>query len=199
MQSDGVGRRERKKLETRRALVEAAQRLALERGPDQVTVEEIADAADVSVRTFFNYFPTKEDAVVGMDPSVLDAIEAAVIDRPSGEPPLEVLRNVLVPAGAEVERVADWWVRRVRLVREHPGLVARHLAGVLELERRLQRAIVARTGSADDDLYAAVVVSAAVGTFRMALVRWDACGRVSRLDDDLAQAFDLLATGLTRP
>jgi hypothetical protein len=130
---------------------------------------------------------------------VLGAIEAAVLERPADEPPLEVLRNVLVPPGADLEQIAEWWVRRVRLLREHPGLVARHLAGMLQLERRLYEAFVARTGAADDDLYCAVVVSAAVSTFRMALVRWDAVGRVTPLADDVARAFELLATGLTAP
>src|SRR5258708_2644444 len=77
-----VGGGERKRREPRRALIDAAQRLAGERGPDQVTVEEIADAADVSVRTFFNYFQAKEDAMVGMDPAMLDAVGAAVLERP---------------------------------------------------------------------------------------------------------------------
>src|SRR5688572_22541419 len=144
-----LGRRERKKQETRRALIEAAYRLAAERGPDGVTVEEIADAADVSVRTFFNYFPGKEDAMVGM--------AAAVLERPAGEAPLEVLRFVLAPPGADMTRMADWWTRRIELLRAHPSLVARHLAGMALLERRLTEAIVERTGAADDDLYPAVV------------------------------------------
>src|SRR5687768_8989636 len=72
-----VGRRERKKLETRRALAHAALHLAAEKGPDQVTIEEIADAADVSVRTFFNYFSSKEEAITNSwDPESLAGFTA---------------------------------------------------------------------------------------------------------------------------
>ena len=191
-----LGRRERKKQETRRALIEAAYRLASERGPDGVTVEEIADAADVSVRTFFNYFPGKEDAMVGMDPTVLDTVAVAVRERPTDEPPLEVLRYVLAPPGADMTRMADWWTRRIELLRAHPSLVARHLAGMALLERRLTEAIVERTGADDDDLYPAVVVAAAVAAFRLTLSRWDG---THALQTDLNRAFDLLAGGLGLP
>ena len=62
-----VGRRERKKQATRAALSGAAVRLSLEHGVEHVTVEQIADDADVSLRTFFNYFSSKEEAVVAGD------------------------------------------------------------------------------------------------------------------------------------
>src|SRR4051812_45271638 len=80
------GLRARKKLATRAALVAAAMRLAAERGPDAVTVEDIALAADVSPRTFFNYFATKEEAFVADDleraKSLLARLRAESVDAP---------------------------------------------------------------------------------------------------------------------
>ncbi len=90
------GRRERKKRETRAALAAAALRLALEKGPDHVTVEEISEAADVSVRTFFNYFPHKEHAILGRDPERPRACPAnGSRTAPAEESPLTTMRIVV--------------------------------------------------------------------------------------------------------
>src|SRR6476661_8617448 len=72
--------RERKKVETWTAIHEAASSLAQERGLEQATVEVVAEAAGVSPRTFFNYFPAKEDAVLGLREPVLEPGEAAKLE-----------------------------------------------------------------------------------------------------------------------
>ena len=64
-----------------------------ERGYSNVTVEEIAEAANVSPRTFFNYFPTKEAALFGADPELAEATREAIVHQSPGEPVVTVLRR----------------------------------------------------------------------------------------------------------
>ena len=88
------GLRERKKLATRHALHEAALHLVAAHGLDGVSVDDIAARADVSPRTFFNYFATKDDAVVGLDPAGPAEQAAALAGRPASESAVEALRAV---------------------------------------------------------------------------------------------------------
>ncbi|MBF6260291.1 TetR family transcriptional regulator [Nocardia farcinica] len=80
-----VGRRERKKAATRRAIADAALRLFLERGYDDVGIREIADAADVSTTTLFKHFPVKEALVFDADTDQQERLLAAVRERPAGQ------------------------------------------------------------------------------------------------------------------
>src|SRR3546814_16996562 len=80
--------RSRKKLATYRALAHAARELTAERGLEAVTVDDIAAAADVSPRTFFNYFSSKEQAIVGVAPAVLEDLAASLPERPRGARPI---------------------------------------------------------------------------------------------------------------
>src|ERR1700740_137578 len=91
-----VSLRERKKLGTRRLLRRGALDLIAERGMANVTVEDIAEAADVSPRTFFNYFPSKEAALFGSDPELIPVLRERVIHTAPGEPALEALRMIMV-------------------------------------------------------------------------------------------------------
>src|ERR1700728_290830 len=88
-----MGLRERKKTETRRAISAAALQLALVRGPNAVTVEEIAEAANVSPGTVFNYFGTKEAAILGTDPEWRSELIACIESRPADEPDLVAIRE----------------------------------------------------------------------------------------------------------
>jgi len=123
--------RERKKLATRRQLRAAALHLVAEHGMANVTVEDIAEAADVSPRTFFNYFPSKEAAVYGADPDRVAALRERVVNQAPGEPVLDALRMVMV---SEAQTVADElselggdptdWLRRMKEARTDPHLRA---------------------------------------------------------------------------
>ena len=88
-----LGRRERKKLRTRALIQREALRLFLAKGFEATTIEEIAEAADIALSTFFNYFPTKEDVVLqdDLDPVLLEAINM----EPAGLHPVAVLRKAI--------------------------------------------------------------------------------------------------------
>src|ERR687885_812084 len=92
MERPNEGLRERKKRAARQAIAATARRLFAERGFDAVTVAEVAAAADVSEKTVFNHFPTKEDlAFAGREEGIAQVV-AALADRPSGRSVLEVFR-----------------------------------------------------------------------------------------------------------
>ena len=87
------GLRERKKLAVRRALSSAAVRLAVERGLENVTIEDITAEADVSVRTFGNYFSSKYEAICALGTDRARRIGAELLARPASEPLWEALVN----------------------------------------------------------------------------------------------------------
>jgi AcrR family transcriptional regulator len=90
-----VGLRERNKLRRRQQITEAALRLFAARGFDGVTIEEIADAADVSRRTFFRYFARKEDVIVAWKQQMADELRAALAERADDESPLDAAHGAL--------------------------------------------------------------------------------------------------------
>ena len=103
--------RERKKAETRTALSQAVLRLALERGLDAVTADDIAAAANVSVRTFHNYFGTKEEALVAAWRSEFQVYVEALRDRPADEPILASLEHVFSGIASSVVDGGDGSLR----------------------------------------------------------------------------------------
>lgn len=194
---DDLGLRERKKVATRQAIADAALALALERGPGEVTVDDIAAAADVSPRTVFNYFATKEAAILGVDPQrrrdLLDRLAA----RPAGEPPLVAVREAMRPSDP-ASAVA--WRTRARLAREHPQLQSSYVAGLADLEDGLTEAITGRLGlaaGAGAGVYARLVATAAVSALRVAVDHAIATG--TDVAESVDTAFAVLADGFVPP
>jgi AcrR family transcriptional regulator len=195
-----MGRRDRKKAQTREALRWAALRLALEHGYEQVTVEAITEAADVSVRTFFNYFTSKDDALFAPDPDGATALPSALAARPAGEPPVAALRAVFGQLAESFVEREPMWQARMKLIRANPQLWPRMFAGFSAFERVLTEAVAARTGyDPDVDLYPGIVAAAVVGAMRVAMAHWRAANDEASLPDLLTTAFDVLANGLTTP
>lgn len=194
------GLRERKKAETRRALSSAALRLADELGPDGVTVEAIAEAAGVSPRTFFNYFSTKEDAVVGITPAQPSDLLTGLIARPEEEPPLDALRATIHQSASRIEAGVNDWAMRNRLFQRYPTLAARHASRFAEVERGLVEEVARRSGLDPDlDTYPALLVAGVLGAVRVSMAVWQSHERPGAITELLDAAFDQLAGGLSVP
>jgi AcrR family transcriptional regulator len=201
------GLRARKKRATRETIATTARRLFAEHGFDAVTVAEIAAAADVSEKTVFNHFASKEDLAFAGRERRLDALLARIAQRPAGTSVLDVFRATTeemideLAAGGEDE-VLD--VRRI--VRGSKALEQRLTMGWEEEAAALATAIAEATGAAHDDVIAAVVGRTLVWThrtiFRVALTGLlageDAEQMSARLRLEAARAYDQLAAGLAR-
>ena len=195
------GRRERKKLATRQALQDVALRLVAERGLDQVTVEDISEAADVATRTFFNYFSSKEEALLGNLPEKVATVQRMVVDRPAGETPLEAVCQVLRAMTLRLAERREERLLRQQVIERHPGLLARQLGEYASFEQALAAAVAERLGAGRADaLYCRVVAAVAVAAARSAVSTWMADkGRrplAGMVDAAFAQLRDL---GSPRP
>jgi AcrR family transcriptional regulator len=192
--STSTGLRERKKAATRQALHEAAVRLAVERGLDNVTVEAIADAVDLSRRTFSNYFAGKEDAVLyGYEQrlrTLLDLLRA----RPSDESAWTALRQAFYGLYPQLGEPDSQWVAEIQLIRQHPSLRARQLATLARLERDLAEAIAERIGDDTADRMRARVLAATFLTgVRIATQHWLNEPRTRALVDVADEVFNQIS------
>jgi AcrR family transcriptional regulator len=194
------GLRERKKLATRLALHRAALELVAERGLEHVSVDDIAARADVSPRTFFNYFSSKDDAVLGLDPDAMQRQVTELRARPAEEPPVEALRAVARAQAAEMAADTDLWPLRLKVIDAHPVLVGRLAAAFGESERACAEAIAERTGTrVGVDLYPTLLAGMAAVVVRTALHRWLATDFTASLPDLVDEAWAALAAGLPAP
>lgn len=164
----GPGRRERKKAATHRALADAALRLFLERGFDDVGVREIAEAADVSTTTLQKHFPTKESLVFDRDGDVEEGLIAAVRDRAPGTSVLDALRDYTlarVRLGAATEGASAF----LDLVHRTPALSRYWHRMWMRHEDALRRALATETGALDDDPGCAALAHFALETSALAM------------------------------
>ena len=144
MSTETLGLRDRKRIETRERLEKCAVMLVMRDGIDNATVDAISDLADVSPRTFFNYFDSKEDASLGIrDVEITDAALAAHIDsHPDADPIESIVRLIVTMLGTSI---AEHEVRatRLELVLRHPQLMGRQFAQMTRMAERLTDAVTA--------------------------------------------------------
>nr|QIG97016.1 TetR family transcriptional regulator [Bradyrhizobium sp. 6(2017)] len=168
------GLRARKRRETRERLTRAAMALFLERGFEATTLDDIVAAADISRRTFFHYFASKEDVVFAWQEDGSTALIAAVAARPAAESMLQAAENAI----AEMVRQLDprEAVALARLKRDNPALQARDQVKYEKLERELADALLKRAGNKADRMKARLVAMITTGAMRVGGDLWAADG-----------------------
>ncbi|AYN37998.1 TetR family transcriptional regulator [Streptomyces dangxiongensis] len=180
------GRRERKKAATRKAIADAALRLFLERGYDNVGIREIADAADVSTATLFKHFPSKEALVFDMDTDREASLLDAVHQRPEEQSILAALRDYVL-ARANISQDAEM-AQFLELIRSTPALSEYAHRMWMRHESALTQAITEASGAPQGNPTCAALAHFALETATLA-----------RASDDprtaVESAFNLLEHG----
>jgi AcrR family transcriptional regulator len=207
-----TGLRERKKKRTRQALIDAAYELFQRKGFDATTVEEIAAAVEVSPRTFFRYFASKEEVALTLQDDLKTAIISELAVRPADEPVMTALRrafravieiirddeglSVLDKDGTFSKRFACF----NELVTSSPSLFAASLEHTTAKQDDLVGLIAGRMGTDPaTDLRPHLAIAVAVCAARAALESWKRAGGPTSVEDGLDQAFGLLEESVNYP
>lgn len=162
--------RARKKIATRLALANAALELADRNGLSQLRIEDIADHAGVSLRTFRNYYPNKEAAVVGLLTHNYDLVVQALCQRPDDEPIWQALANACAALYPEDPDRA--WVRRMRLLRTEPALAAEKYRSDSIAFEALEKMIAERLAKSRCNLFPRLVAEVTQAALRAATDYW---------------------------
>jgi AcrR family transcriptional regulator len=192
------GLRERKKARTSQALEDAALELFSTKGFDATTIEEIADAVEVSPRTFFRYFASKEEVLFARDADRERDLAAFLAARPPGESSLEKLRAALLEWAADSEQDRQRMLRRAKVALGTPSLAVAGLAHWQALEDVMLGALLAADPETDSsETRFAVAVSFAA--LRFTVLAWLGDGGTGDLPGMAAAALERLSRGLGRP
>lgn len=189
--------RERYKAATRVELARTAFRLAIERGPANVRVGDIATEAGVSPRTFNNYFSSKEAAIIWLVAHRVSVTGAALRARPAGEPLHLALREAFAERyhGAAQHATDPSWVQGFRLVLSDPALRGEYLRELESTEAILAEAIAERLGTADGDVLPQLIAATTIAAERVALRCWLSSDQSVPLTDAVHDAIDVALTG----
>ena len=196
-----TGLRERKKLATHQALSSAALRLAVERGLDNVTIENITAEADVALRTFRNYFASKYEAVAAIGADRARRIGMSLLERPVTEPLWEALTHAVL----EHYEGTDQAFGRERMaalgrVLQTPAMRGEYLKVNFEMQNALATAIAERTGTdLRADMVPQVLAGAVTAASQVAIRRWYAADPPEPLRPILERALRQLASACAEP
>jgi AcrR family transcriptional regulator len=198
------GLRQRKRRETRAALSQAAIRLCIQRGWENVTVDEIAEAANVSPRTFRNYFSTKAEAVAAVHLERMLRIADELRARPADEQLWTAITNsVCAPfespgqKGKEVKD-AGRLMDRIRILSTEPAFHGEILKASASAQSELAKTIAERIGATSaNDLYPQLVAAVVIAVVGVVSSRWLRDGPSGSIVPLMRTAFDMVAAGLS--
>jgi AcrR family transcriptional regulator len=199
-----VGLRERKKQETRIALSWAAVRLTVERGYDNVRVEDVAAEAGVSLRTFRNYFSSKAEAIAARHVDRVVRVAGELRARPAEEPLWVAIRAAIesrFPLGEEghggQQKPDEQWLAGVRLMLTEPALQGELARANAAAAEELVAAVAERTNS--QGLYPRLVAAVVGAATEAAMAEWLGADPPRSMRELLAEALDRVAAGLPEP
>ena len=198
--ADQVGLRERKRQQTRQALISAAMRLFADKGYDQTTVAEIAAAADVSTKTFFNHFASKDEVLFPHLSGRIDAAVAIIEQRAPGENVADVLVRALehmLASAVRDELAAGLAATRLPWVLSVPAVQAATLRRYFLAETRLAQALHRAYPQTLDEPAAAAAIGSLMGAvLAAALISLQHGATAGQIQDAARRAMDIAVKGL---
>jgi AcrR family transcriptional regulator len=201
------GLRERKRIATRRAIESAAISLVVEKGLENVTIDEISHRADVSPRTFFNYFASKEAALLGESPELpVDGSVARFVDGQLGSSALEGLGELISTASEDSREDAETHTLRFALLRQYPQLFTLRMTAMRDFEEELAAVVAERLRHDEPNLddearssKAKLITLVAFGVIRHSWSCWaeneGAMTLSERMKESFAQLPGILSAG----
>ena len=195
----GPDRRQRKKQLTRDALTDAAMRLFEAQGYEHTAIHEVTDAVDVSERTFFRYFASKEDLALSFVRDRMTVFAQALAARPPQEEPLTAARNAFYVSHRQLSDATGQlpsYLSAVRLIESTPALLAAHLCYIHEHDDEIVRVLAQREGVDPASDRRPRLLAAMIGAL-VFLASRDCRAADSRDPQAMAAAFDAYAAELT--
>jgi AcrR family transcriptional regulator len=200
------GLRERKKERTREQLLDAALRLFTQRGYEETTVDDIVDTVEVSPRTFFRYFQSKEDVLVAWVDEFIDRVRDALATRPPDEEPFTALGKALTEAVAVYDTNRTHFIALERFIARTPAVRARKLEKLGRCSQVMIDVLAKRLDvDARRDLAPRLLANCAIGILGAAVDTWITGGGTGSLAKIVDHAFgcmhptDALTRSATRP
>jgi len=189
--------RQRKKAKVREAIIRAAVDLFERRGFELTTIDEIAARAEVSSRTFFRYFPSKDAVMFPYHEAYIERFRGLLRDHRAAGSPMETLRRSLGAMADTYMAARDEHLRLQRIIASSPALMARSIPADAQWEAAIEKAWRADSlGSAKDGMRARLVAGAVMGVINAVMARWYEGGCREDLRKLGASALDLLERGI---